>query len=190
MEKLVSLFLCIFFLLNVKAQNGNSFEVRIQNLPNTMVYLYNYEGDRNQLLDSTSTDQTGYLKLFLKPNWKPGLYKIEIGIDIGQRRPYFFNFIYNAEDISLITAMPDLGMNMDVLYSIENQIYYDFNKLNDKRMSQLVALFELKRAFSAEDPFYSTIKKEYEFQTSDEIIKEYLIDDEREFEVDDCGYLV
>ena len=167
MKKLITHLLFVFFSSNMMAQNTCIFEAKINNLPNTRIYLYNYEGDRNQLLDSASTDQSGYFRFLLNPNWQPGFYKVEIGIDMQQRRPYSFNFIYNAENISLLTTMPELTDSMRVSVSIENQLYFAFNKFNDNILAQLAALFELKNVFPANDPFYATLKDKYELLQSD-----------------------
>jgi len=125
------LFLFIVFMVSpLLAQENYLFEAKISNLPNTKVYLFNFEGDKNLLLDSASTDLAGSFKLSLKANWQPGIYKIEIGIGSQTQRPYSFNFIFNGENIKLSTKMPDLVESMQIITSDENELYYSFNKYN------------------------------------------------------------
>ncbi len=143
------------------AQENYLFEAKISNLPNTKVYLFNFEGDKNLLLDSASTDLAGSFKLSLKANWQPGIYKIEIGIGSQTQRPYSFNFIFNGENIKLSTKMPDLVESMQIITSDENELYYSFNKYNTNTINQLSAIFQLKNVFTEDDSFYPVFKSRY-----------------------------
>ncbi len=150
--------------MNAFAQT-HSIKVTVKDLPKNLVYLLDYEGDQNNLLDSASADVGGNFKFTMKDGYHPGLYKIILGKEESSKgygsQEIFVNIIYNKEDIAFSTDYGDAQDSVRIISSAENKIYYDYLFKDNKDNTQLEVLSQLPEYFPASDPFYPELKKRY-----------------------------
>lgn len=95
---------------------------------------------------------------------KPGMYRISLQLPVpqqqGRQDHYQFEFVYNYEDISLSTAMPDLAGNLKVNQSAENKLWFTFLRLQAEQRLKLRALFPLLNIYEKDDAFYKLAAEE------------------------------
>jgi len=141
-----------------------SMKGTVNDLPKNKVYLLDYYGEKNILLDSASADSSGSFTFVMKNSYTTGLYKVILGSEESQRygtQEVFANIIFNKENIVFSTSFSAPADSMKVTVSEENKTYYDFSKKDDKVNTQLQVLSQLPDYFPPTDEFYSEIKERY-----------------------------
>ncbi|MEN8224921.1 MAG: thioredoxin-like domain-containing protein [Bacteroidota bacterium] len=147
----IAVFLSSFSLLSF-AQH--KVEGSINGHINQNVTLLEYFGDKHRFIDSCRTNQNGWFSFDLKKKTAPGLYSLAIG-----NRP-LFNFIYNNEDISL-KYDPRENQLPEIIFSIENMIYYDYITRADKYTGKAGMLMEILRYYPDEDNYYQLTEEHF-----------------------------
>ncbi len=147
----------IFLLLNSVLANSQTYSLNatIKGDPLEKIYLTNYYGGQNTLLDSANIDSSGVFKFKLKENYKKGLYKIILSKGI------FINIICNNENIEFTTYFSAPVDSMKIISSDENKIYYDFLQRDNNINTKLEILSQLPLYFPKTDEFYIDIEKQY-----------------------------
>ena len=111
------LLLAILFVFSVNAQK---LSFKIENQKDTTVHLIKYFGKKLYYAD-TAELKNGRVE-FDGRKQVPGILGVLLP---GQK---YFEFIYNNEDISLQTSLPDLVGSMKVLKSQENKVFIPYIK--------------------------------------------------------------
>ena len=120
------LLLAILFVFSVNAQK---LSFKIENQKDTTVHLIKYFGKKLYYAD-TAELKNGRVE-FDERKQVPGILGVLLP---GQK---YFEFIYNNEDISLQTSLPDLVGSMKVLKSQENKVFIPYIKFIGSNKSQV-----------------------------------------------------
>ena len=147
--------ICFFFFGIVAYSREYKLNLTIESLPQKDVYLANFYGDKNTIIDTAFPDTSGLFKFAFHDSINPGMYRIFLAKDL------FFDIIYNREDINIKSEYDNLHENLVVIESEENKIYYEFlRKMNDYRR-KFELLSPLNDYYPATDTFYYAAKKRY-----------------------------
>ncbi|RLD60431.1 MAG: hypothetical protein DRJ05_04650, partial [Bacteroidetes bacterium] len=92
----IFLFCLIVVTVNTYGQDYN-LNVRIDGLPAKEVYLADFYGDQNHILDTTLSDTLGVFSFKLKENYPAGMYRVFL------EKKVCFDIIYNNENIEIDT---------------------------------------------------------------------------------------
>jgi thiol-disulfide isomerase/thioredoxin len=161
--KIILFFLCITWFTAIS--QTYILNATVKGFSQKTVYLANYFGYKNTVIDSASADNNGTFQFKLKDNYKNGLYKIIL--EKSQKSETYsnnetsINIIYNKESIEFATYFTSLIDSMKIILSHENKIYYEFKQKENKINTQLEILSQLPLYFPKEDEFYPEIKKRY-----------------------------
>lgn len=119
----ILLFISLFFLKNVSAQEGYQVKVKVAGVRDSMCYLANYFGDKQYLKDSCLADAQGSFVFKGKEKLGGGIYLVVIP---GKR--YFEVLIDKEQNFSLETDTVDFVKHMKIKGSQENTVFYDYLK--------------------------------------------------------------
>ena len=72
-------------------------DIQVDNLGAKEVYLANFYGDKNSIIDTSFADTTGNIQFELPGSYHSGMYSIFLDKNI------FFELIFNKEDISIFS---------------------------------------------------------------------------------------
>lgn len=140
-------------------------EAIIKNAPIKEVYLADFYGDKNHLLDTVIPDNKGYIVLQMKETYFPGMYRIFLDKEI------FFDIIYNKENIKIQTDYNHLADSLKVIASKENKLYYDFLKAGNEYRRKFELLSPVVNYYPQNDTFYLDLKEKY-IAAQNEFIKQ------------------
>lgn len=130
--------------------------ISFSNFPNKTVYLADFYGDKNNIIDSAKTDSKGKLEFIFAIKKRPiGMYRILVYDNI------YFDFLFDNEDISFSTAFPFLADSTKVILSEENNVFFDFEKSEKEYNQKAELLAPLIYYYPKSDPFYSLIEKKF-----------------------------
>lgn len=136
----ILMFISLFFLKSVSAQEGYQVKVKVAGVRDSMCYLANYFGDKQYLKDSCLADAQGSFVFKGKEKLGGGIYLVVIP---GKR--YFEVLIDKEQNFSLETDTVDFVKHMKIKGSQENTIFYDYLKFigeKSKAIEPLRAEFE------------------------------------------------
>ena len=119
----ILLFISLFFLKSVSAQEGYQVKVKVAGVRDSMCYLANYFGDKQYLKDSCLADAQGSFVFKGKEKLGGGIYLVVIP---GKR--YFEVLIDKEQNFSLETDTVDFVKHMKIKGSQENTVFYDYLK--------------------------------------------------------------
>lgn len=136
------------------AQNF-TLKLEVANCPVSEVYLADYYGDKNNILDTASIDTTGLASFTLLPSYPSGMYKIILD------QQAFLDIIYNKEDIHLITDYNDMYESLEFEKSLENQLYYDFLRSRHEFRRKFDLLASLNDFYPPTDSFFHVARGQY-----------------------------
>lgn len=162
MKSIISLIICCFLIEgNIIAQNIY-IKGSVANCPFMKAFLSCYRGDETILIDSTKVDVNGVVYFILKKDYKPGIYIVSFS-DTSNLENKNINLLYDNESIEFACDFKQLPASVSILKSDKNKVYYSFIVLKNRTMRQLIALSDASKAFHPNDPFYSTIEKQFNF---------------------------
>ncbi|MCB0805890.1 MAG: redoxin domain-containing protein, partial [Bacteroidales bacterium] len=144
----------VFFGFFTFAQN-HSIQIQIKNLPPTDVYLADFYGDKNNMLDTAFPDTSGLFSFQMKQIYPAGMYRVFLDKDV------FFDLIYNLEDIKIQSEFEYLYDSLKVLKSEENKIYYTYLKAGNAYQRKFDLLAPLVTYFPQNDSFYTQARDKY-----------------------------
>jgi hypothetical protein len=145
------LLLAILFVFSVNAQK---LSFKIENQKDTTVHLIKYFGKKLYYAD-TAELKNGRVE-FDGRKQVPGILGVLLP---GQK---YFEFIYNNEDISIQTSLPDLIGNMKVLKSQENKVFIPYIKFIGSNKSQVNQMGKQRSTMSKADPKYQELTEKIE----------------------------
>jgi peroxiredoxin len=119
----ILMFISLFFLKSVSAQEGYQVKVKVAGVRDSMCYLANYFGDKQYLKDSCLADAQGSFVFKGKEKLGGGIYLVVIP---GKR--YFEVLIDKEQNFSLETDTVDFVKHMKIKGSQENTVFYDYLK--------------------------------------------------------------
>jgi len=149
----------LFFSCNYKSsekaiKQEYLISITFSNFPNKTVYLTDFYGDKNNIIDSARTDNKGNLTFVfnIKKRHK-GMYRLLIYDKI------YFDFLFDNEDVSFSTTFPFLADSTKVILSEENEVFFDFEKTEKEYNQKVELLLPLIYYYPKSDPFYSILEK-------------------------------
>ncbi len=153
MNRLFSLILS--FGLTASVAQDHTLELKIDNWGAAEIYLADFYGDRNTIVDSAMCDTTGMARFTLPASYPSGMYRVFLEENV------FFDLIYNKENIRIHTDYEDLYESLEVTESLENQIYYDFmrTKVDYRRKFDLLA--PINDYYPRNDSFFHVARAQY-----------------------------
>jgi thiol-disulfide isomerase/thioredoxin len=144
---------------------GQDFQLKafVKGSPDLTVYLLELKGDNSNLIDSTKSENGVFSFTFgLKSH--PGLYRAMLEPDKSSNffdeDPKYFDFIFNQENIRMEMDFNDPLSTINVIESVENQIYYDFLSRREAFGQKYFSLLSVLDFYSGDDLFYTYLKEE------------------------------
>lgn len=148
------LILCWTFGVASFAQNYR-LEIEVDHLEPSEVYLANFYGDRNSVIDTAYSDTTGRIAFIMPASYPSGMYRIFLTKEV------FFDIIFNKEDIVIETDYNDLYESLVVMESEENQLYYEFLRTKHEFRRKFELLAPLNDYYPRTDSFFQTARTQY-----------------------------
>ncbi len=154
MRKIVIVSLMIFISGFASCQDYK-LEGIIENYPGRKVYLSDFYGDQNKIIDSVKTGNNGSFQFSFSESQPAGMYRLFYG------DKSFIDVIFNHEDVELLTSINDPFENTEIIRSNENLLFYDYLKFNSSSLYKIDLLQPLVRYYPKDDPFALTVRNEY-----------------------------
>ncbi len=126
----------------------------ITGYPEKTIYIADFYGDQNTIIDSVRTDQTGSFEYEMSGK-KPGMYRI-----IYDKEKYI-DLIYNREQIHFHTTFDQPQNNIEFSSSIENLLWYDYQRKKIDSQYKLDLLNPLMIYYPESDSFYIAVRNKY-----------------------------
>ncbi|MCK4639122.1 MAG: DUF4369 domain-containing protein, partial [Bacteroidales bacterium] len=147
----------LFFLsLSVLTFSQNyTIEGTIEDFSGNKIYLADFYGDQNNIIDSTQTNESGEFEFIFSQNTPVGLYRLIFGNN------NFIDLIFNKENIKFTTKNTLPNDNMKIINSIENILYYDYLFKRNLCQYKLDLLQPLINYYPKTDSFYLLVKTKY-----------------------------
>ncbi|MBC8147950.1 MAG: redoxin domain-containing protein [Bacteroidetes bacterium] len=147
-------FLILILQINfVMAQSTFKLNGRVNNLAHSKIYLLDFYGLENTLVDSTNANSAGFFSFVFDETTPVGLYRL-----IFENKHW--DFIYNREEIQLLTDYYYLVDSMDIIKSVENQLLNNYLRFLRQIDQKIKSLEKLKEMYIVNDEFYSKIEEE------------------------------
>jgi thioredoxin-related protein len=140
----------------LQAQQTYTVSGTISNLPSATIYLLSYYGERTFMVDSVKTDPQGNFRFAMKPGAHIGQYRVGITKDS------WVDFIFNKENIRLVTDAKAPVDSLRFIESQENRIYYDFMRMDAMNQARLELLQPVIDYYPVHDEFHQKASGEYE----------------------------
>ncbi len=126
----------------------------IDGLPEGTVYLADFYGDQNHVIDSARSDVSGSFEMSLS-GLDPGFYRL---IFEQQKR---IDFIYNQESVSFTSNVLNPLENLVFAVSIENLLWYDYLFRKEECQFKLELLNPLLIYYPKSTDFHTSLTDEY-----------------------------
>lgn len=157
--KAIILGVLIITTVRLCAQEEFTFKGKITDCPakDNKVELFMYQGNKVVYIDSTIVKEGANWFSFefeIKKEYPPGVYKLRIN---NRKR---IDFVINKEDVDFITTYVYPVQNMKIIFSVENEVYYDFIKAKNEHKNRLNDLRGVVRHYNEGDPFLNLVKEE------------------------------
>ena len=150
-------FLIALFTLGGQIIRGQNytFDLHVENFGGNEVYLADFYGDRNSMIDTTRSDSLGNLRFVLPETYPSGMYRIFLDENA------FFDFIFNKENINMTTDYDDLYESLEIIESTENQVYYDFLRTRHDYRRKFELLAPVNDYYPRNDSFFHIARAQY-----------------------------
>jgi peroxiredoxin len=173
MRKIFCLSLVIVIpLLSVSASSGFRIKLNIEGLPDTVLFLANYLGDKTYLTDTSFLSEKGYF-IFEDETPLPG----GIYIVAGQNNNKLFEMLIDKEQFFSVTAsLPDIFGSLRFTDSSENEIFYHYIRYSVSSQKELEKLKNLTKTLPDGSDSLEIIKAEMiSIRNQDEDYREQMI---------------
>jgi peroxiredoxin len=106
---------------------------------------------QHRMIDTSYLNENGSFRFTLKDDLPAGQYRLitQSGIDAF--------FIFNDEDIQFVVVTDKYGKYVQVIKSVENMIYYDYENLKQKNLLKLDILGPVVAYYPDTDPLYKKV---------------------------------
>ncbi len=148
-----SIVLCVA-LFSCSLLHAQKLSFKVDNQKDTTVHLVKYFGKKLYYAD-TAEIKNGIVE-FDGRKQVPGILGLLLP---GQR---YFEFIYNNEDISLVTKGPDYVGNMKILKSKENEVFIPYVQFIGSHKSKINQMAQERSKLSEGDSRFKTLTKSME----------------------------
>ncbi|MFC2102501.1 redoxin domain-containing protein [Bacteroidota bacterium] len=138
------------------AQSTYTLQGQLNGLPNQKVYLLNFYGERNALVDSVRSDGAGKFSFAMPSTLAAGLYRVSWG------QEKFVDLIFNQENISFRANAGNVSDSLVILESVENKFFYDFMMADRISQTKLELLQPVVDYYPDQDSFYFNAIANYE----------------------------
>ncbi len=137
-----------FSSITIHAQQAYMLKVTAKDMAGTKVELFDFYGDKNRVVTSTTVDKKGLFQFPFSDDSPVGMYrlKFEKGRNV--------DVVYNSEDIEISISKPvmqagkySLFEGIDVLSYGDSRLYYDFLQTLDLKRERTALLKQLKRLY-------------------------------------------
>ena len=163
--KKIPLFLFVLLVYSCISLNAQQYEIKVNipDYPGKRAYLALLQGDESVLVDSTAVSN-GKIEFLFDEEKAPGLYRLFLSdpthSQMRRREPVHFDFIFNRENIELMSSYLSLIKDMVIFRSEENKKYFDFLRLKSDYRRHLSLLLPLTEVYDSTDSFFSPLRKE------------------------------
>jgi peroxiredoxin len=153
--------LFIFVGCNIKPKektlkDSYSLEFNLNDFPNKVVYLADFYGDKNKIIDSVKTNKNGNAKfIFFTKASCSGFYRLIFSNE------KFLDIIFDREDIWVTTSITNPFDSARFIKFNQNEKYYDFLKQEKNFQKKVELLLPLIDNYPKEDPFYISIENQF-----------------------------
>ena len=138
------------------AQTTYNLSGQIDGLNKETIYLLNFYGEKNTLIDSTQTDPSGAFSFSMPATLATGMYRLNWG------KEKFIDLIFNKENIDIHTHADHAGDSLQILESVENTIYYDFMIFDRTNQMKLELIQPIVDYYPTQNLFYYQAVVEFE----------------------------
>lgn len=150
---------------------NHKFDFKITGAQNIDVYLADFYGDKNTVLDTSRTDSVGTLHFDMKPDYYSGMYRIFLSKDM------FFDFIYNNEDIQMESDVHALYDSLKIKTSNENIIYFSYMRAFNKFRHKFDLLAPINDYYPPTDSFFQVARTQYiQVQVDIQVLTKQLVE--------------
>lgn len=150
------LFFILVLVANYTYSQKHSLAITVDEFPNSLIYLADFYGDKNNVIDSAMTDKNGKTNFIFNNDAYNGMYRLYFS---GSKK--YTDFIFNNENVVLETEYYYPMDSMKVIQSVENNIYYNFLRADREFNMKLELLSPLMTYFPHNDEFYEKAKLKY-----------------------------
>jgi len=130
-------------------------DVTIKHLDSQEIYLADFYGDKNSIIDTAVPDTLGQFYFQLGKEFHPGMYRIFLSKEV------FFDIIYNHENITIESQLDYLYDSLKVVNSSENKLYYTFLKEMNLYQRKFELMGPVIVYYPKDDDFYPQLEQEY-----------------------------
>ncbi|MBN2638286.1 MAG: AhpC/TSA family protein [Bacteroidales bacterium] len=110
------------------AQSDYNITIKIKNFPEKSLLLTSYYGDKIRIADTALAQSEGVFVFKGKEHLPGGIY-----MAVSPKKRKLFEFVINKnQNFTLSTDTANYSMNMKVQNSVENQLFFDYMKFNEK----------------------------------------------------------
>lgn len=143
----ISLFVSSWFLLKAQYTLDGTFT----GLSNEKITLLQTFASQHGMIDTSQMNESGSFRFTLSDDLPSGQYRLvtESGMDVF--------FVFNHEDIQFVVVTDEYGKYVQVIKSVENMIYYDYENLKNKNLLKLDILGPVVAYYPKTDPLYKKV---------------------------------
>ncbi len=136
----------LFFIFNITY--SQNLKLDVDGIQSHKAIISSLEGERIEQIDSiTSLNNKEFIYNFNKNKYHSGFYRADFGQNL------HIDFIYDGSDIFISTNDINALDSLHVIYSLSNQLYYSFIKLN-KSYKEETGILQLLLAKYPKNDFY------------------------------------
>jgi peroxiredoxin len=144
--------LALILLLSNSFTSAQIVNIRVNKLNLEKTALYSLSGETQELVDSVSANTEGVFHFDLNQNYS-GFYRFALDNSKG------VEFIYDNEDVELVTDANNIYDSLKVIKSESNKIYYEFVKLNKDYKTKTELLQLILTRYPQTDNYYQTSRE-------------------------------
>jgi len=132
----------IIFLLKIAIAHPFQLQITLKNQPESFILMGKIKGDKFDFTDSLfAENKTKTFSYSFPENATTGMYRLLLGqttyAKVMNEPPQQLDFIFNNENITLETDFKAPEANLNVLKSVENRVWFEFLKSEEKFREEL-----------------------------------------------------
>jgi len=144
--------LVLIFLLSNSFAFTQQINIKVENLNQENATLHSLSGETSEFVDTISAFN-GETFQFSLTEKHPGFYRLSLNNNTK------IDFIYDSEDVEIITDANNILDSLKVAKSESNKIYYEFIKLNKDYKTRTELLQLILARYPEVDDYYQTTKE-------------------------------
>lgn len=155
MKRFFGIALALVMTIGVFAQNGYKIKIRLDGFKQNMLLLTSYYGNKIKLVDTAYAKKPGTFVFEGGKTLMGGIYMV-----VSPKKKKLFEFIVNKkQDFSLNTDTSNYLLNMKIVGSPENVLFFHYLKKNEKLYSQIGNLSQQLKKSDKGSPSYKALKQ-------------------------------